>query len=83
MKAIKAVKGLDWDIGAIGTAEFSGVRLKDVLKYAGGLPLCGQTLETATPPSHFWWHHYWKCCTGNSPTTKDTAAAFSVHLLSS
>jgi sulfite oxidase len=35
MKAIKPVKGLDWDNGAIGTAVWSGVRLKDVLEYAG------------------------------------------------
>jgi len=27
--------GLQWDIGAIGTAEFSGVKLRDVLKDAG------------------------------------------------
>lgn len=27
--------GLQWDVGAIGTAEFSGVRLRDVLKDAG------------------------------------------------
>lgn len=27
--------GLPWDIGAIGTAEFSGVRLRDVLRHAG------------------------------------------------
>jgi sulfite oxidase len=36
MKAVKAVRGLDWDGGAIGTAVWSGVRLKDVLEYAGG-----------------------------------------------
>ena len=36
MKAVKPVKGLDWDIGAIGTATFGGVLLKDVLEYAGG-----------------------------------------------
>lgn len=27
--------GLQWDVGAIGTADFSGVRLRDVLKDAG------------------------------------------------
>ena len=27
--------GLQWDVGAIGTAEFSGVRLRDVLRDAG------------------------------------------------
>jgi len=26
------VQGLDWDIGAIGNAEWAGVRLSDVLK---------------------------------------------------
>ena len=35
MKAVKPVKGLEWDIGAIGTATFGGVLLKDVLEYAG------------------------------------------------
>lgn len=35
MKQIKPVKGLDWDIGAIGTATWGGVLLRDVLKYAG------------------------------------------------
>jgi len=31
----KPVKGLDWHAGAIGNAEWGGVRLRDVLKYAG------------------------------------------------
>ncbi|GAX85602.1 hypothetical protein CEUSTIGMA_g13017.t1 [Chlamydomonas eustigma] len=35
MKEIKPVKGLDWNIGAIGTATFGGVLLRDVLEYAG------------------------------------------------
>lgn len=35
MKAVKPVKGLDWDIGAIGTAAWGGVRLSDVLRQAG------------------------------------------------
>eukprot|EP00245_Coleochaete_scutata_P010478 TRINITY_DN3671_c0_g2_i1.p1 TRINITY_DN3671_c0_g2~~TRINITY_DN3671_c0_g2_i1.p1 ORF type:complete len:580 (+),score=104.36 TRINITY_DN3671_c0_g2_i1:155-1741(+) len=35
MKEIKEVKGLDWDVGAISTAKFSGVRLCDVLAHAG------------------------------------------------
>ncbi|KAL6752305.1 Oxidoreductase, molybdopterin-binding domain-containing protein [Haematococcus lacustris] len=35
MKAVKAVKGLDWDTGAIGTAVWSGVKLRDVLLRAG------------------------------------------------
>lgn len=30
-----ATAGLQWDVGAIGTAEFTGVRLRDVLKDAG------------------------------------------------
>jgi sulfite oxidase len=33
--ALGKTSGLQWDIGAIGTAEFSGVRLRDVLKDAG------------------------------------------------
>ncbi|KAK5168783.1 uncharacterized protein LTR77_006092 [Saxophila tyrrhenica] len=33
--ALGPTSGLQWDIGAIGTAEFSGVRLRDVLKDAG------------------------------------------------
>ncbi|XP_076357299.1 sulfite oxidase isoform X1 [Tachypleus tridentatus] len=32
---IKKVKGLDWGSAAISTAEWSGARLLDVLKYAG------------------------------------------------
>jgi len=35
MKAIKPVKGLEWDIGAIGNATWGGVKLRDVLLYAG------------------------------------------------
>jgi sulfite oxidase len=35
LKEIKEVQGLDWDVGAIGNAAWSGVRLSDVLKYAG------------------------------------------------
>ncbi len=30
------IRGLDWDSGAIGTATWGGVLLKDVLKEAGG-----------------------------------------------
>lgn len=33
--AIKKVGGVQWDAGAIGNAEWSGVRLADVLKMAG------------------------------------------------
>lgn len=36
MSRIKQVKGLEWDIGAIGTATWSGVLLRDVLLHAGG-----------------------------------------------
>ncbi|KAG2422511.1 hypothetical protein HXX76_015979 [Chlamydomonas incerta] len=35
MSAVKPVKGLEWDQGAIGTAVWGGVRLRDVLKAAG------------------------------------------------
>lgn len=31
----KPVRGLNWDKGAIGTAKWGGVRLRDVLVYAG------------------------------------------------
>ena len=34
-KASRPTAGLQWDIGAIGTAEFSGVRLRDVLRDSG------------------------------------------------
>ncbi|CAK0769681.1 hypothetical protein CVIRNUC_003692 [Coccomyxa viridis] len=32
---VKSVQGLEWSAGAIGTAEFAGARLSDVLAYAG------------------------------------------------
>ncbi|KAL3155577.1 hypothetical protein ABBQ38_010835 [Trebouxia sp. C0009 RCD-2024] len=35
MIEVKKIQGLDWDIGAIGSAEWSGVKLRDVLRYAG------------------------------------------------
>ncbi|CAH3176142.1 unnamed protein product, partial [Porites lobata] len=35
MNQIKKVKGLDWGAAAISTAEWSGARLIDVLRYAG------------------------------------------------
>ncbi|XP_066441169.1 sulfite oxidase, mitochondrial [Eleutherodactylus coqui] len=35
MNAIKTVKGLDWGAGAISTARWAGVRLRDVLSDAG------------------------------------------------
>ena len=34
-RAEKTVKGLEWDAGAIGTAEWGGARLRDVLRVAG------------------------------------------------
>jgi hypothetical protein len=34
---LNLLQGLDWDIGAIGTATWSGVRLRDVLTAAGRL----------------------------------------------
>jgi len=37
----KPIKGLAWDVGAISTAEWRGVRLSDVLAY------CGVTNDTA------------------------------------
>jgi len=35
MKAVKPVRGLDWDTGAIGNANWGGVKLRDVLLHAG------------------------------------------------
>eukprot|EP00891_Asterochloris_glomerata_P006279 jgi/Astpho2/6279/e_gw1.00088.31.1_t len=35
LSAVRPIKGLDWSIGAIGNAEWAGVRLRDVLEYAG------------------------------------------------
>jgi sulfite oxidase len=35
MSAVKKVKGGSWDVGAISNAEWSGVRLRDVLNDAG------------------------------------------------
>lgn len=53
MKAIPApggsghtIKGLDWDAGAIGTAVWGGVKLRDVLQAAGMLLYnCRRTVE--------------------------------------
>jgi sulfite oxidase len=48
MKALPApggtghtIKGLDWDAGAIGTAVWGGVKLRDVLQAAGGRRVVG------------------------------------------
>ncbi|KAK2511790.1 hypothetical protein Q9233_016720 [Columba guinea] len=35
MSRVRPVKGLPWDIGAIGTARWGGARLRDVLLHAG------------------------------------------------
>lgn len=35
LNKVKEVRGLAWDIGAIGTARWGGARLRDVLKLAG------------------------------------------------
>lgn len=35
MNKVKPVKGLDWKGGAIGNAEWTGVRLRDLLEYSG------------------------------------------------
>ena len=35
LQAVKPIKGLAWSAGAIGNAEWSGVRVRDVLIYAG------------------------------------------------
>lgn len=35
MTDVKAVKGLGWSIGAVSNCEWTGVRLRDVLRHAG------------------------------------------------
>lgn len=35
LKQVRPVNGLDWDAGAIGTAQWGGARLSDVLRFAG------------------------------------------------
>ncbi|KAG9509648.1 Sulfite oxidase, mitochondrial, partial [Fragariocoptes setiger] len=35
LKRLKEIKGLDWKLGAIGNAEWTGARLVDVLQYFG------------------------------------------------
>jgi len=44
ISAIKPVQGLDWDIGAIGNATWTGVRLSDVLKVCCGI-FTGQIVD--------------------------------------
>ena len=46
MKAVKEVRGLNWEGGALGTATFGGVRLRDVLRHAG-TPARGTPLSLA------------------------------------
>lgn len=41
---MSSANGLQWDVGAISNAEWSGVRLRDVLKDAG--------LQVDDPPEH-------------------------------
>ena len=43
MNEIKKVKGLDWGAAAISTAEWSGARLIDVLRY------CVDSIHLYTP----------------------------------
>ena len=50
------IKGLDWDAGAIGTAVWGGVLLRDVLKSAGKLSshwACSTALFVGGSRSHF------------------------------
>ncbi len=47
MKTVKPVKGLDWTSGAVGTAVWGGVLLKDVLEYAGNAVWGGFLLNNA------------------------------------
>ncbi|KAE8626481.1 hypothetical protein XENTR_v10006639 [Xenopus tropicalis] len=42
MSAVKPVKGLDWNSGAISTAHWAGARLRDVLLEAGYTEDCSQ-----------------------------------------
>lgn len=35
MTKVKTVKGLGWSVGAVSNCEWTGVRLRDVLKHAG------------------------------------------------
>lgn len=66
MKAVAApggstasVKGLDWDTGAIGTATWGGVRLRDVLLAAGAgaCMLLGLLGCCASATTHAWRMH--------------------------
>ena len=48
------IKGLDWDAGAIGTAVWGGVLLRDVLKAAGGRDMGVQVLEGGVLCNEVW-----------------------------
>ncbi|KAG2487321.1 hypothetical protein HYH03_014038 [Edaphochlamys debaryana] len=49
MSAVKPVKGLEWDQGAIGTAVWSGVRLRDVLRALGSRGLGSRVWRPPAP----------------------------------
>jgi cytochrome b involved in lipid metabolism len=56
MKAVKEVKGLNWESGAVGTATFGGVRLRDVLRHAGASPPFPVAQAVcSTPPAEDCW----------------------------
>ncbi len=55
MKAVKPVKGLDWDVGAIGTATWSGVLLRDVLAAAG---VDAERAQESDSPLTSWHVHF-------------------------
>jgi sulfite oxidase len=47
MSSEKETQGLQWSAGAIGTAVWTGVKLRDVLRYAGLLEIQkGEKVET-------------------------------------
>lgn len=52
LNQVKEVRGLAWDIGAIGTARWTGARLRDVLQ-AAGLDLTDEELLNKLQHVHF------------------------------
>jgi sulfite oxidase len=52
LNKVKEVRGLAWDIGAIGTAKWGGAKLRDVLK-AAGLDVEDETLMNKLQHVHF------------------------------
>jgi sulfite oxidase len=52
LNKVKEVRGLAWDIGAIGTAKWGGAKLRDVLKHAG-LDLSDEQLLSKLQHVHF------------------------------